>query len=209
MRRWHRNGGTNPPFGWSHGKDEQKTPGFQLQCSSFTVIKALRSPALLCLLQPSSHIKRRCFPGGQVPRHRIQVLMRATGRCERVMIWKSLLAAAPIEQVMTRPPGVPCARGASVVLCFSGSTGSSKGTVLGAGGVPLGQSGLPALRTRALWVPRSRSFPSCRHLASYPERIYSSLSRSPMTLLIREMDEYNTVYCALRMSDKSGHRCLG
>lgn len=47
------------------------------------------------------------------------------------------------------------------------------------------------------------SFPSCQHLASYPERIYSSPSKSAMTALIREMDECSPVCCALWVSDKS------
>lgn len=130
--------------------------------------------------------------------------MSTMGRCVRVMIQKSLLTAARTEQVMMYLPRVPQAHGDSAMPCCLGSTGSSEGTIPGAGGGPLGQSRLPALRAQALRVPRSRGFPSCQHLASYPGRIYSSLNRSPMTLLIREMDEYNTVYCALRMSDKSG-----
>lgn len=140
----------------------KKTPGFQLQCSSFTVIKAGDRQLCLCLLQPGLHIKRRCFPRGQVPCHRIQVRMSTMGRCVRAMIRKSLLTTARTEQVMPHPPRVPGVCGDSALPCFLGSTGSSKGTVPsertvpGAGGGPLGQRGLPAPRAQApasTWPP--------------------------------------------------------
>jgi len=119
-----------------------------------------------------------------------------------VRIWKSLLTAAHTE---ASPSGTPGSQQLGATLLFGGHR-LIRRDVPGAGW-PFGTERAP--RARALRVPRSHGFSSRQHPGSYPARIYSSLNRSPMTLLIRETDESDAVYCALRMSDKSGRRRLG